>query len=106
MDRRDFIKKLGVSAAAASVLSPGFVFADERKRTEGKRLYTYPDMTADVVVAGAGPSGIPAAIAAARAGARVILLEQDAMPGGAPDLHALRRSPRRDLQGDGSDTEQ
>lgn len=38
----------------------------------------------DVVVVGAGPSGIPAAIAAARSGARVILVEEDTLPGGAP----------------------
>lgn len=38
----------------------------------------------DVVVVGAGPSGVPAAIGAARAGAKVLLLENDAVPGGAP----------------------
>lgn len=38
----------------------------------------------DVLVVGAGASGIPAAIAAARQGARVILLEEDLVPGGAP----------------------
>ncbi len=38
----------------------------------------------DVLVVGAGASGIPAAIAAARQGARVILLEEDMIPGGAP----------------------
>ena len=38
----------------------------------------------DIVVVGAGPSGIPAAIAAARAGRKVVLLEEDAVPGGAP----------------------
>ncbi len=38
----------------------------------------------DVLVVGAGPSGVPAAVAAARQGARVILLEEDTLPGGAP----------------------
>jgi len=38
----------------------------------------------DVIVVGAGASGIPAAIAAARIGARVTLLEEDMVPGGAP----------------------
>ena len=39
--------------------------------------------TTDVLVIGAGASGIPAAIGAARAGARVLLVEEDALPGGA-----------------------
>lgn len=37
----------------------------------------------DVLVVGAGASGAPAAIAAARNGSEVILLEQDPLPGGA-----------------------
>ena len=44
----------------------------------------YPTLKCDVVVVGAGPGGVPAAIAAARQGAKVILLEEDNMPGGAP----------------------
>lgn len=41
-------------------------------------------ITCDVLVVGAGPSGIPAAIAAARGGVSVVLLEEDFLPGGAP----------------------
>ena len=36
----------------------------------------------DVIVAGGGPGGLPAAIAAARAGMKTLLLEQHAMLGG------------------------
>ncbi|MBV7404894.1 FAD-dependent oxidoreductase [Enterobacter sp. ENT03] len=42
--------------------------------------------SADVVVTGAGPAGVAAAIAAARAGKQVILLERSAQPGGMATL--------------------
>jgi hypothetical protein len=44
----------------------------------------HADLSADVVVVGAGASGLPAAIGAARAGAKVVLLEEDPVIGGAP----------------------
>jgi hypothetical protein len=44
----------------------------------------HADLTCDVLVVGAGASGIPAAVGAARAGAKVILLEEDPVIGGAP----------------------
>ncbi len=41
-------------------------------------------LSTDVIVVGAGASGIPAAVAAARTGASVLLLEDDLALGGAP----------------------
>ena len=49
-----------------------------------ERLYTMNKITTQVLVVGAGASGIPAAIAAARIGAKVILVEEDYQIGGAP----------------------
>jgi ribulose 1,5-bisphosphate synthetase/thiazole synthase len=42
------------------------------------------ETVADVAVVGAGAAGVPAAIAAARDGAKVVLLEEDLSVGGAP----------------------
>ena len=39
-------------------------------------------MKYDVIIAGAGPSGCMAALAAARMGAKVLLIEKNAYPGG------------------------
>ena len=44
----------------------------------------YPALNFDVIVVGAGPGGIPAAIRAAQAGAKVALVEEDLAVGGAP----------------------
>jgi hypothetical protein len=74
-NRRGFIRKFSLGMAGAAVFPStlralGFV-ADSG--------FTY-----DVIVAGAGVSGVPAAIAAARKGAKVLLLEDDLFPGGEP----------------------
>ena len=45
---------------------------------------SHENLKTDVLVVGAGVSGIPAAIAAARAGAQVVLIEEDPLIGGAP----------------------
>ncbi len=47
-------------------------------------MSSYADLEADVLVVGAGASGLPAAIGAARAGANVICIEEDPVIGGAP----------------------
>ncbi len=56
------------------------------KRTNSKTVIETIDceIIADVSVVGAGAAGIPAAIAAARSGAKVVLLEEDLSIGGAP----------------------
>ena len=80
--RRNFIRQLGAGLACAAI-APELAIASGRQAPEmpkGK----YQSLDYDVIVAGAGPGGIAAAIAAARNGARVALLEEDMTPGGAP----------------------
>ena len=85
LDRRKFIKALGAGALLSAVPSP-IIRAAEKKdtaRTLDRRHTDLPDLQCDVIVAGAGPAGIPAAVAAARLGANVILVEEDMAIGGA-----------------------
>ncbi len=84
LDRRAFLGgslTLGIATAGSGLSSylaaAGEPAVDAREAPSG-------GMRADVLVLGAGASGIPAAIAAARLGASVLLLEEDPVPGGAP----------------------
>lgn len=85
-DRRKFLKTTGATLALGGI-STNLLFGQsttsEQNRPIKKPVQISP-LNADIIVVGAGPSGIPAAIAAARQGAKVILLEQDLTPGGAP----------------------
>ncbi len=76
MDRRDFFK---TSAAAAAVGGAGL-----SGRALEAAVRNDQAITADVLVIGAGASGVPAAIAAARSGVKVCLIEEDLSIGGAP----------------------
>lgn len=53
----------------------------------------------DVLIAGAGASGLPAAVAAGRAGKRVLLLEREMFIGGAVTQHSINLFCGRPFQG-------
>ncbi|MEN6459686.1 MAG: FAD-dependent oxidoreductase [Thermoguttaceae bacterium] len=80
--RRQFLKAaaaipaLGVSAIQAVAADDPMVLPAPSQTKNAQRT--------QVLVIGAGASGVPAAIAAARAGAKVVLIEEDPTPGGAP----------------------
>ena len=56
----------------------GYVDARRAQRRHCRRATT----SADVLVVGAGPSGLAAALAAGEAGAKVVLVDENARPGG------------------------
>src|SRR5262245_32907777 len=71
MNRRGFIQKAAIGVSALG--------AGEAKAAPPKRHW---DLTADVVVVGAGAAGLPASIAAAEQSATVIVVEQNYDIGG------------------------
>lgn len=81
MNRRQFLKNMGIGAAGAALPGVSMFAANEAMNPQDKSLFKLPELHCDVIVVGAGPAGIPAAVAAAREGAKVILLEEDMMPG-------------------------
>ncbi|UCD27431.1 MAG: FAD-dependent oxidoreductase [Planctomycetota bacterium] len=105
-NRRTFLKKFGASAAALSAPSGLFAAgapADERLLP--KRSHHLDGYTTDVLVVGGGPAGIGAALAAARQGAKTLLIENHAFFGGVAawslgmPMNQMRpaRKPRSDV---------
>ena len=74
-DRRRFLKHCGWSAAATGLFTPVLTqAAPPRKPLKA--------ITSEVLVVGGGPAGIGAAIGAAKAGAKTLILEDQASFGG------------------------
>jgi hypothetical protein len=83
LNRRSFIKKAAAGVALSAL--PGMkLLAAGNTSVFSKAESKLPSLQFDVIVVGAGPSGIPAAIAAAREGVKVALIEEDMSVGGAP----------------------
>ena len=82
VDRRTFIKAISATVACSAL--PDFVLGAERFAPAKFKSSVYEDVEYDVIVVGAGAAGVPAAIAAAKQGAKVALIDEDALPGGAP----------------------
>lgn len=87
--RRNFIKSMGAMAVAAAV-APDLLareLSGERRFKDGesvrlKQSKVRLDSSWDVIVVGGGPGGCTAAIAAAREGAKVLLIEATGQLGG------------------------
>ncbi len=83
LSRRDFLKKTGATLLAAGALSDFGALEALAKPSKVSSPKRKPiDDSWDVIVAGGGPSGCAAAIAAAREGAKTLLIEATGMLGG------------------------
>lgn len=84
MRRRNFIKKTGLMVAAATL--PGMIASAKNAETAEKQVKLKRSMPLDdswdVIVVGGGPAGCTAAIAAAREGAKTLLIEAMGQLGG------------------------
>src|SRR5580765_2301662 len=77
VNRRDFLKRSAAVGAGATTLAG-------QAAAQGRRGQIHFDQVADVVVVGAGASGLPAAIMAREQGASVIVIDSNHDIGGTP----------------------
>src|SRR5216684_3588984 len=88
VSRRDFFKKGAAVGAGATTLAG-------QAAAQGRRGQIHFDQVADVVIAGAGAAGLPAAIMARNQGASVIVIDANHDIGG----HAMLSGGRIPLGG-------
>lgn len=88
VSRRDFFKQGAAVGAGATTLAG-------QAAAQGRRGQIHFEQVADVVIVGAGASGLPAAIMAREQGASVIVIDSNHDIGGhvAADLELLSRPP-------------
>ena len=79
MKRRDFLKTSGAALAGGALLGTAGGFSQSCAAHDGSSR----DLgSTDVLVVGGGPAGVCAAIAAARCGAKTVIVEQSNCLGG------------------------
>jgi fumarate reductase flavoprotein subunit len=78
IDRRTFIRRLGALAAAVGAPGAMALLGARDARAQDAASRSFGDRSCDVLVIGAGLAGSTAALVAARAGARVILVDRSA----------------------------
>ena len=89
--RRDFLRGAGVIAAGAAALAGASTMTGCSSSKKGAFETKH---TCDVVIAGAGIGGLAAAVSAAQAGAKVILVEASKKVGGTSRFAAGAFGPR------------
>lgn len=85
-NRRNFLKMVGLGSGTL-LIEPGSAFSqlkenEDTKLYPGKDVFAIRKLSTDVLIAGGGMSGVCAAIAAARNGAKVILIQNRSRLGG------------------------
>lgn len=82
MKRRDFLKGIGTLGVASATMGTAFATENTNDSYSIKKIKIQTSDDWDVIVVGGGPSGCAAATAAAREGAKTLLIESTGALGG------------------------